>query len=860
MFTSTIFFLAISIQVLVIVVEANDTTNKVFSCIDKIKHSENIPHISINDFQTLDLKNPAIINIEDIEEWKSLTKAFSKENFIRDFGSTLVHTTTPFSTARYGPNSHDDGGRPMTVQHILNNHNRDTNGDQNNDDLMIFAGNNSRLHSLVFAEDLPANAWMQHQLHLLSAKDDKANNQPFRSYLSIARKSEGLTFHKHGDTFLTLVTGTKDWLIAPPETRPTANMIWTSSTRNYCSSSSHSDKIRRVTQKAGEIFYIPKEWWHATINMGNKASISIAKNVRDDLSKESIIDSKDERNYLFDGSTFEATEDHYFNTELHRLDELLHSNVMDRSHASTLRWTNSSQLWHQRLKRAINAYYIRTPSENARRPELCFYVVTVAIGSELNRIARESAENEKNTDDNSNDSITTGLTYHHRVLEHIHECETSLLNAASSGLLRTAALSASLIQLSDKLSDVTHLVRSKQQPENLASFAQLLTQEQFRLLHKAANVTSNVGEVSVKALWEIARVICEVSATSLNAETTECKKSLTNLFAVSHGHSWAYSLWQKMFPDENVPIIVGSSTPSSASSASMSFSDTATPGCVYTNLLELIAQKDNKDNNNKQKLANILQLCVKNLATEARYKWLNAKDKDTGQTAVMGAALNGNVEIVKLLCHTEGVDFEIGEKFGFDSYDGAAFNGHPDVLRLLIKDPSCSRNVDNATPIDQRPRWDRPSPVDGYTPLWRAVWGISHGHIEAVSVLLTEGNADVNFPCGIACTGPFDSMLEFAVAGDNIETVKLLLDGGAVVKETVKKQISKRFSQSTCFENYEEFRCKYEWHNIFKDRTNEEVELEAWEEWEDGENAEDNGDTWIEDAEIIMDGDVMQED
>ena len=124
------------------------------------------------------------------------------------------HTTTPFSTARYGPNSHDDGGRPMTVQHILNNHNRDTNGDQNNDDLMIFAGNNSRLHSLVFAEDLPANAWMQHQLHLLSAKDDKANNQPFRSYLSIARKSEGLTFHKHGDTFLTLVTGTKDWLIA----------------------------------------------------------------------------------------------------------------------------------------------------------------------------------------------------------------------------------------------------------------------------------------------------------------------------------------------------------------------------------------------------------------------------------------------------------------------------------------------------------------------------------------------------------------------------------------------------------------------------------------------------------------------
>jgi uncharacterized protein len=98
---------------------------------------------------------------------------------------------------------------------------------------------------------------------------------------------------------------------------------------------------------------------------------------------------------------------------------------------------------------------------------------------------------------------------------------------------------------------------------------------------------------------------------------------------------------------------------------------------------------------------------------------LESEDR-AGENAMMMAALNGDVELVKLLISK---DAEVNKK-GWAPLHYAATNGHDDVVKVLLDN---SAYVDAGSP-------------NGTTPLMMAARG---GHVSTVKLLLDNG-ADLN--------------------------------------------------------------------------------------------------------------------
>lgn len=109
-------------------------------------------------------------------------------------------------------------------------------------------------------------------------------------------------------------------------------------------------------------------------------------------------------------------------------------------------------------------------------------------------------------------------------------------------------------------------------------------------------------------------------------------------------------------------------------------------------------------------------------AALARGADINAKEVESGQTALMASCLRGKINIVKYLLEA-GADTSIGEGTGYTPPHGAAFQGRPDVMEALIE-----AGVDVNVPHK-----------DGFVPLHRTCWGNEERHAETLRVLLKHG-------------------------------------------------------------------------------------------------------------------------
>jgi ankyrin repeat protein len=869
------------------------------NCVELPNYS-NIPRIPLGTLQQLEFDDlwtnqlelhnkPAIFVIDkNNTRWRKLVKSWSTKKFLKKFGSTLLHTITPFEVARFGPSSGDLSGRPKTLRQILS---PEESNDNKNDDLMIFSNEKSRLTQLVLEKNSPATKWMDSQQQL--PIDDAA-----RPFISIARPGQGLPFHKHGPTYLTLVTGTKDWFIGPSNMRLSEHMLWTSKSSNYCFPK--KSKLRKIRQNAGEIFFLPEGWWHATINSGKDASLGIVQNInvlskqldkqlenkRDDFHDGEPLDHQEKKHsrilgskddFLYDIPAFEAEESSHLEKLLLEADNLLVNSKLNHSEASSLRWTKRRYIWEAQLRRATKAY--ESSPKNARRPELCLYVVQVSVGSAADRIARESDAKvlEETKDENDNESkkekrkkkekehdkIPKGLNITD-VLKRIELCENDLTRASNDGYLGIAAYSASLIELSRAIRFTElEMVKLVASDRSLGFFVTDLKNEKIRLARKAVKIGEIDGKsfASVKSLWEAASLVCnheketrlqvhqipdiidnKTAEMEIEGILEECKNLLSSVLKESPSHMFALRLWNEMFQDDKDTNTKDMDT---KHTSSIHLNGIDTKECNYKHLIELIHET------HFDYIPVVFQSCLDTLSKEDKYKWLNVQDKTTGQTAIMTAALKGQTEIVKLLC--KHVDLDLGESLGFLPIDGAAFSGHSNVLNVLISDPSCDRSSTSSNPN----RFDIPSPVDGYTPIWRAVWGTTPSHSEAVKVLLEKGKVDPNTPCDSACPGPHETMLEYAVAINNAETVKILLDYGAKVSETVKNLVASRVSTvATCVVTQVDD-CKHDpvatefYERSLASYTNDDIAEE-----EDPEDDED----WLEEYEVNSDGDYWEEE
>jgi len=100
-----------------------------------------------------------------------------------------------------------------------------------------------------------------------------------------------------------------------------------------------------------------------------------------------------------------------------------------------------------------------------------------------------------------------------------------------------------------------------------------------------------------------------------------------------------------------------------------------------------------------------------------------------GQTPVMQAVLRGQYEMVQMLLGLNPKpDLTIGEENGYTPMHGAAFQGRPSIIRLLL--------AEGLNPSDRH--------KDGYTPLHRTCWGKDPRHTEAARVLIEEAHVSPN--------------------------------------------------------------------------------------------------------------------
>ena len=125
------------------------------------------------------------------------------------------------------------------------------------------------------------------------------------------------------------------------------------------------------------------------------------------------------------------------------------------------------------------------------------------------------------------------------------------------------------------------------------------------------------------------------------------------------------------------------------------------------------------------------------------------------QSPLLTAALLGHYRIVRVLLE-RGADPMIPEKDGYTVWHAAAFQGRTEVLRVLheLEVPGYA-----------------PSESDGYSPLHRAAWGSSPGHVEAVKFLIGPGGR----PCDVVAADG-KTPLQMAVHKDTIRALMSCTD------------------------------------------------------------------------------------
>jgi len=93
----------------------------------------------------------------------------------------------------------------------------------------------------------------------------------------IAGSGTGVPFHRHGPVFNEVIYGFKRWFLYPPDIQPLfdgtqTTLHWLKTT--YASPSFHYDQLQECVLGPNEVLYVPDNWWHATLNVGQTVNIA----------------------------------------------------------------------------------------------------------------------------------------------------------------------------------------------------------------------------------------------------------------------------------------------------------------------------------------------------------------------------------------------------------------------------------------------------------------------------------------------------------------------------------------------------------------------------------------------------------
>jgi hypothetical protein len=92
----------------------------------------------------------------------------------------------------------------------------------------------------------------------------------------IGAHQSGVQWHVHGQVWAETIYGAKRWFLLPPHQPPTfdpdrSSLQWLV---DEFATSPLRDSIVRCTLSDGELLWIPDQWWHLTLNIGETVFIS----------------------------------------------------------------------------------------------------------------------------------------------------------------------------------------------------------------------------------------------------------------------------------------------------------------------------------------------------------------------------------------------------------------------------------------------------------------------------------------------------------------------------------------------------------------------------------------------------------
>jgi hypothetical protein len=113
-------------------------------------------------------------------------------------------------------------------------------------------------------------------------------------YLAAGALGTGLCAHQHGDAWAELISGTKKWLLCPPDC-PEATLRILGARRGDAAPETCQRELVELAadtaprppgliecaQSPGSVLYVPQSWFHATINGGDTLSVLVNCDMRE---------------------------------------------------------------------------------------------------------------------------------------------------------------------------------------------------------------------------------------------------------------------------------------------------------------------------------------------------------------------------------------------------------------------------------------------------------------------------------------------------------------------------------------------------------------------------------------------------
>ena len=201
------------------------------------------------------------------------------------------HFPVDFNITLSSSNSFSAFRRTMTLREYIDKEimlqDQETFPDQLSNETWYFFGES---HSLPWREFLQPSLYGENKDDAASLLDYQlppcvtCTNELVALSFGIGNRGSGVSFHEHGGAFSESVIGAKHWLLYPPgpevpighdpdySSRYWMEYVYPSLTPKTTTTTANDGEatattLHECTVQEGEIIYIPKDWWHAIVNL-----------------------------------------------------------------------------------------------------------------------------------------------------------------------------------------------------------------------------------------------------------------------------------------------------------------------------------------------------------------------------------------------------------------------------------------------------------------------------------------------------------------------------------------------------------------------------------------------------------------